>query len=107
MRQLLALVACLVTVTFVTAEAQKTSKPAKVVVTAEVVCMHCEFGQGDACATALKLDDQTPLLVVGDAAKELFSLRFKKKTAVVEGALKLKDKQMVLVADKCQALPDK
>ena len=80
------------------------AKAAKVVVTADLVCMHCDFGEGDACAPALKLDDKTPLLVEGQAAKELFPLRLKKKVVVAEGTLRLKDKQMVLIAAKGMAV---
>lgn len=110
MRALFALATCSLLLPAAVAEPAKDDKPktAKVVVTAEVACMHCEFGEGESCATALKLDAKTPLLLEGQAAKDLFKIRFKKATAVVEGTLKLKDKQMVLVADKSRVLePDK
>jgi hypothetical protein len=83
------------------------AKPAKVVVTAEAACLHCHFGTGDACAVCLKLDDKTPLVVEGKAAEELFKVRMKKPTYVVEGVLKLKDKQMILVAEKCMPFEEK
>jgi hypothetical protein len=86
---------------------QPAAKTAKVIVTAEAACLHCHFGTGDSCAVCLKLDDKTPLLLEGKAAEDLFKLRFKKQTFVVEGTLKLKDKQMVLVAEKCTAYDEK
>jgi hypothetical protein len=92
------------------ADPPKEEKPgaaAKVVVTAEVACMHCTFGEGESCATALKLDDKTPLLLEGQAAKDLFKVRLDKKVAVVEGKLQLKNKQMVLVAEKSRLLDEK
>jgi predicted nucleic acid-binding protein len=107
MKTLLALAACVglaLPAADAPAKPAAPAKAAKVVVTADLVCMHCDFGEGDACAPALKLDDKTPLLVEGQAAKELFPLRLKKKVVVAEGTLRLKDKQMVLIADKARVL---
>lgn len=104
MRTLLTALLGLCAFACVLAEPPKTpEKAAKVVVTGELACLHCHFGIGDGCAVAMKLDDKTPLVLEGDAAKELFARRMKKETYVVEGTLKLKDKQMVLIVDKSHA----
>lgn len=80
---------------------------ARVVVTAEVACLCCLFGEEGGCATALKLDEKTPLVLEGKAAEDLFKVRLDKKVAVVEGSLQLKGKRLVLVADKSRILNDK
>lgn len=108
MKALISLFVAMFAFTVIAAEPEKEApKSAKVVVTAEAACLHCHFGTGDSCAACLKLDDKTPLVIEGKAAEELFKVRFKKQTFVVEGALKLKDKQMVLVADKATAYDEK
>src|SRR5262245_11053466 len=85
----------------------KTVPPAQVTVTAELVCMHCDFGEGDGCATALKIDDKTPILLEGKAGKEFYKLRFDKKVLVVTGALSInKDKRLVLTSDSAHVLGD-
>lgn len=81
--------------------------PAKVVVTAELACMHCTFGEGDGCAACLKIDDKTPVLLSGKIGKEFIDERLAKKVVVVEGALGLKDKRMDLKADSIRYVGDK
>jgi len=81
--------------------------PAKVTVTGEVACLHCHFGQGNGCAPALRLDDKTPLPVLGKAAEVLAPVTFKKRVAAVEGALELREKQMVLSAGAAKLLDEK
>lgn len=110
MRGLFAVVAGLGLLATVWAEppqAPAAGKAASVVVTGELACLHCHFGIGDGCAVALKVDDKTPLVLDGEPAKELFKKRFKKETVVVEGDLRLKDKQMTLVAAKSRAFDAK
>jgi hypothetical protein len=86
----------------------KTSPPARVVITAEVACLHCTFGEGDGCAVCLKLDDKTPLVLAGKAAKELFEHRLSKKVVTLEGALSLnKDKRMQLTSEVAPKLEKK
>jgi hypothetical protein len=85
----------------------KDAKPAKVVVTAEVACLHCHFGIGDGCAPALRLDDKTALLVEGKATATLAPVTFKKRGAVVEGTLSIKDKQLLLAAETAKLLDEK
>jgi hypothetical protein len=76
---------------------------AKVVITAELVCAHCDFGIGDDCAAALRLDAKTPVLLAGKAAKQFEDCRFDQKVLVSEGTLTFnKKKQLVLTADKAQ-----
>jgi hypothetical protein len=73
--------------------------PAKVTMTAEVVCGHCSFGieSEGGCFAALKLDDKTPVILKGKASEPLARATFDKKIFVVEGTLSLnKDKRMVL-----------
>ncbi len=77
------------------------AKPAaaKVTITAEVVCQHCEFGIEDrkGCGACLKLDDKTPVLLNGKAADDLLKIRFDKKVYVAEGTLGLdKERRLVL-----------
>ncbi len=75
--------------------------PAKVVITAELVCAHCDFGIGDDCAPALQIDKKTPVLLAGKVAKQFEGCRFDKKVVVIEGTIGLnKAKQLVLTADK-------
>ncbi len=86
----------------------KTVPAAKVTATAELACLHCTFGQGDGCAVCLKLDDKTPLLLEGDAAKPFMEQRFSKKVVVAEGTLSLnKDKRLVLTTTNVHAYGDK
>lgn len=81
---------------------------AKVTATAELACLHCTFGQGDGCAVCLKLDDKTPLVLEGDAAKPFLEQRFSKKVVVTSGTLSLnKDKRLVLTTTDVHAYGDK
>jgi hypothetical protein len=81
--------------------------PARATVTAELACLHCHFGEGDNCAVCLKLDDKTPLLLAGKAAKQLEELRFSKKLAVVTGTLSVdKNKRLVLTTDNARLFTD-
>jgi len=104
MRRLLgAILVVLVAVPMTGLRAQDKSAPAKakVVITAELVCAHCDFGIGDDCAAALRLDKTTPVLLAGKAAKQFEDKRFDEKVVVMEGTLTLnKNKQLVLTADK-------
>lgn len=80
---------------------------AQVTVTATLVCMHCDFGEGDGCAAALKIDDKTPILLEGKAGKQFFKMRFDKKVLVASGALTInKDKRLVLTSDDAHVLSD-
>jgi hypothetical protein len=82
-------------------------KTARVTVTAELACLHCTFGEGDGCAVCLKIDDKTPVLLTGKAAKELEKMRLSKKVAVVTGTLTLnKDKRLVLTSDDAHLFGD-
>lgn len=85
----------------------KTLPPARVVVTADLVCLHCEIGEGDSCAACLKLNEETPVLLEGKAAEQFFKLRFDKKVLVVEGILtRNKDKRLVLTSDNAHLFTD-
>jgi hypothetical protein len=81
-------------------EAKPAPKPARVVITAELACLHCTFGEGDGCAVCLKLNATTPVLLAGKVAKQFHEDRLGKKVVVVEGALsRNKDKRLVLTGD--------
>jgi hypothetical protein len=91
-----------------TKDAPKTFPPAKVTVTGELACLHCGFGVGDSCCSAIKIDDKTPLQLKGKVADELKKDRFDKKTVVAEGTLSVsKDKVLVLTVDKAHFLSEK
>lgn len=82
--------------------------PARVTVTATTACLHCTFGEGEHCALCLKLDDKTPVLLDGKAAKPFFASRLDGKVVVAEGTLALsKDKRLVLTCDNVHAWGDK
>jgi hypothetical protein len=86
----------------------KKAPAAKVIVTAEIACLHCHFGVGEECATCLKLDENTPLILAGKVAKDFEEMTFDKKMLVVEGTLTLnKDKRLVLTSDKGKLLTAK
>ena len=88
--------------------AKPAGPPARVTVTAETACLHCSFGEGDDCALCLKLDDKTPVLLEGKAAKPFFEGRLERKVVVAEGTLALsKDKRLVLTCDNVHARSDK
>ena len=90
------------------APAKPAAPPAHVTVTAETACLHCSFGEGDDCALCLKLDDKTPVLLDGKAAKPFFKDRLEGKVVVAEGKLALsKDKRLVLTCDNVHAWTDK
>jgi hypothetical protein len=93
----------------VAAEPAKENKApsARIVVTAEAACLHCTFGEGESCAVCLKIDDKTPILLEGKPAEDLFKIRLRKQVHVVEGTLKLKDKKMILVAEKSRPYDEK
>src|SRR5262245_37945706 len=81
--------------------------PARVTITAELACLHCTFGEGDSCAVCLKIDDKTPVLLEGKAAKEFEGHRLEKKILVAEGVLTVnKDKRLVLTSDKAHLFAD-
>ena len=58
-----------------TKDTKKSSPSARATVTAELACLHCEFGQGDSCAACLKIDDKTPIVLEGKVAKDLLKQR--------------------------------
>ncbi len=90
------------------ADQKAPAKPARVTVTAATACLHCSFGEGDDCALCLKLDDMTPVLLDGKAAKPFFASRLDGKVVVAEGTLALsKDKRLVLTCDNVHAFSDK
>jgi hypothetical protein len=90
------------------APAKPAAPPARVTVTAETACLHCTFGEGDDCALCLKLDDKTPVLLDGKAARPFFEGRLERKVVVAEGTLALsKDKRLVLTCDNVHAWGDK
>src|SRR5262249_29647140 len=71
-----------------------------VVITAELACLHCTFGEGDGCAVCLKLNATTPVLLAGKVAKQFHEDRLDRKVVVVEGTLsRNKDKRLVLTGD--------
>lgn len=82
--------------------------PTKVTVVAETACLHCSFGIGDDCVLCLKIDDKTPLVLDGKAAKAFHEDRLEKKLIVVEGTLiQRKDKVFVLTCDTARVVTDK
>lgn len=86
----------------------KKAQPAKVTVTADLVCLHCAFGVGDGCCAALKLDDKTPIRLTGKQADELENERFGKKVYVINGTLTVgKDKVLTLAVDSARVFTDK
>jgi len=90
------------------APAKPAAPPARVTVTAPTACLHCSFGEGEDCALCLKLDDKTPVLLDGKAAKPFFASRLDGKVVVAEGTLALsKDKRLVLTCDNVHAYSDK
>ncbi|HXG10584.1 MAG TPA: hypothetical protein VNK04_12555 [Gemmataceae bacterium] len=81
---------------------------AQVVITAELACLHCTFGEGDACAVCLKVDDKTPVLLAGKSAKQFAEDRLSGKVVVIEGTLSLnKDRRLVLTSDQGRLVTDK
>ncbi len=89
-------------------ETKKPAPPARVVITAELACLHCTFGEGDSCAVCLKLDDKTPVLLAGKAAKEFEEMRLDRKVLVAEGTLSInKDKRLVLTSNSAHLYTDK
>jgi hypothetical protein len=89
-------------------EAKPAAKPpAKVTVTAEVGCLHCDYGIGDGCAACLKLNKDTPLVLEGKGLEPLFKVRFDKKVAVVEGTLAKKGKKLTLTVTKARIVEGK
>ena len=89
-------------------EAKKPVPPAKVIITAELACLHCTYGQGDSCATCLNLGEKTPVLLAGKTAKQFEPDSLSKKVVVIEGTLSVnKDKRLVLTADEGRFHGDK
>jgi hypothetical protein len=86
----------------------KKAPTARVVLTAPVACLHCDFGEGDGCTGCLKLDEKTPLRLEGKPAETLHELRFNKVSAIAEGTLTLnKDKKPVLTLTAARIFTDK
>ena len=95
-----ALIILLLTLPMAGLHAQNKTAPAKVAITAELVCAHCDFGIGDDCAPALKID-KTAILLTGKTPKDFLDQRFEKKVVTVEGTLELdKNKNLVLAVAK-------
>jgi hypothetical protein len=95
----------LVLLTLVAADAGKAPPPAKVAVTAQLGCLHCDFGEGDECAVCLKINELTPVMLAGKAGKDLAEDRLSRKVVVIDGVLTLnKDKRLVLTGDRFQLL---
>jgi hypothetical protein len=107
------LAVCLLAVIAVAAEpAGKEAKkaapsPAKVSITAELACLHCTFGEGESCAVCLKLDDKTPVVLAGKAARQFEDDRLSRKLVVVDGTLAFKDKRLVLTSETAHLHTDK
>jgi hypothetical protein len=90
------------------APAKPATPPARVSVTAPTACLHCSFGEGEDCALCLKLDDKTPVLLEGKAARPFFEGRLDGKVVVAEGTLTLsKDRRLVLTCENVHAWTDK
>lgn len=89
-------------------EPKKPDPAAKVTITAEIACLHCTFGQGNSCAVCLALDEKTPVLLAGNAAKRFEDDRLSKKVLVAEGVLSMnKDRRLVLTTDDAHFQTDK
>lgn len=105
MTRFLALIAILL-VAAPLSDAQDAKKPppvARVTVAAELACLHCTFGVGDGCAVCLKLDDKTPLMLAGKAAKQFEDMRLSKKVLFAVGAVSIdKEKRLVLTSDEAR-----
>jgi hypothetical protein len=84
----------------VPAETPKAAAPAQVTITAELACLHCTFGEGDGCAVCLKLDDKTPVVLAGQAAKQFAEDRLSQKVVVVEGVLTIGENKRLLLTSK-------
>lgn len=75
----------------------KAAPPAKLTVTAQVACLHCTFGEGEQCVVCLKVDDKTPLLLTGTAAKPFEEDRLGGAVLIATGTLtRNKDKRLEL-----------
>jgi len=92
-------IALLLALTAPAADAPK-PMPAKVTISAELVCAHCSFGieSEGGCCPCLKLDDKTPVIIKGKGSDDLLKSRFAKKTFVVDGTLSM-NKEKLLVLD--------
>jgi hypothetical protein len=110
---MLRLAVCLLAAVAVAAEPagkepkKASTPPAKVIITAELACLHCTFGEGEGCAVCLKLDDKTPVLLAGKSAAQFKEDRLSKKLVVAEGTLAIKDKRLVLTSDTAHLYTDK
>jgi hypothetical protein len=80
--------------------------PAQVTLTAEVACLHCDYGEGDSCAVCLKLDEKTPVLLAGKVAKLLEKDRFSKKVVAATGTMTVKNGRMILTSDDAPFITD-
>jgi hypothetical protein len=77
-----------------------TPPAAKVVVTADLVCLHCDLGIGDGCVPGLMVG-KTPVQLAGKVVTQFEKDTFDKKVVVVDGVLTLDNKkQFVLASDK-------
>jgi hypothetical protein len=89
------------------APADKPAPPAQVVITADLACLHCTFGEGERCAVCLKVDDKTPVLLAGKLAARFEEMRLDRKVVSVEGVLTLdKEKRLVLTGEQGRLVTD-
>jgi hypothetical protein len=97
----------LLAATAVADDKKPTPPAAQVVITAELACLHCTFGEGEGCAVCLKLDDRMPVMLAGKTAKQFAEDRLGKKLVVVEGTLTLdKDQRLLLTSDQGRFFTD-
>ena len=90
-----------------TQDARKPAPPARVTVSAPLACLHCTFGEGENCAVCLKLDDKTPVLLTGKAAKPFEEHRLEATLVVAAGTLTQdKDKRLTLATESVKAAKD-
>lgn len=81
-------------------QAKTAAPPARATMTAPLACLHCTFGEGDSCALCLKLDEKTPVLLTGKAAKPFESERLGGQLVIASGSLALnKDKRFELFSE--------
>ncbi len=80
--------------------AAKAAPPARITLTAPLACLHCTFGEGENCAVCLKLDEKTPVLLIGKAVKPFEEERLSGQAVVAAGTLtRNKDKRLELAAE--------
>lgn len=102
MRKLILSTMCVISLAgSLSAEDAKAPPSARIFFTADLGCLHCDYGIGDGCAACLKLDAKTPLALAGKAAKQLENDVLDNKVVALEGVLtRDQDKRLVLTSDK-------